>query len=243
MIEIKPSKTAWDNVFSRIRPKVLSEKDKALNDKRTQDLEKLKSGLKNEKIWIKINNGIFRGSIFPVFTSQLYYVFYKANPKSEYNPQDIAKYEKRDTSVVWDFHDESFSLHTSLSSKVEFACGNAIFTEFFGTEVTNNISFLLDYDSTSVFCLNENLRPKTFSDRLNQDVGVGDLVVVALHQGQGLDICVVKGFADAKRVVIESVEHNIVDRIIVESDNTCNKIMKMPMSLKDTALMLKLSRN
>jgi hypothetical protein len=210
--------------------------------------------LKGE-VWIKINNGIFRGSIFPAMVE---------GPRSnfgDYGPSFAATVEPKndvrltkgggtplsffvkdfDKNKGWAWSKRAAWIYTLSGTKPIVFKEATIYPEFFGNEVDNNLSVLLDYQGDRVFQINEAKRPLTFTDRLDQEVTIGDLVVVALNYGAGLDICMVKGFADERRVVIESVDTGERDRIPLEN-NATKKIMRMPNSLRDTAMLMKLSR-
>lgn len=250
MIEIKSS-SVWHSVTSPIVPtqNLTATEEKQLAQ-RNAIIDRIKSGVLGPG-FIKVNSGINKGSIVPAENSdgktwhQLQSVWsfhiHVDAPSAPWAREAIRKMTKKSPEKGW-----------TIAQHVTFRCatgdkpinlnGGSIFGEFMGADVHKSMSILLDYEDGPVFCLDEKKRPLTFTDRLEQEVSIGDIVVVALNYGAGLDICAVKGFADERRVVIESMETGELDRIPLE-DNETQKIMKMPNSLRDTALMLKLSRN
>jgi hypothetical protein len=218
---------------------------------REAQLDKLASLTPGSQVWIRLNTGIFRGSTFPAELAHDYgkirhqlTVMAWVDPKADRDRAgtSIHNYTRNlDTTKKWDWAKRSLTLHfISGDNAINFTEGS-IFPHLISSTVFNDASLLLDYAGDRVFCLNEAKRSMVFKDRLDQDVTLGDLVVVALNYGAGLDICVVKGFADEKRIVIESVISGDQDRITLEDDKTV-KVMRMPNTLKDTALMLKLAR-
>ena len=250
MIEIRRIKdySSWTSPLSCLIPtKNITPADQKAIDKRDQALDRIKQALKEKTFWVKINTGIYRGTILEVgpHDQTIVNFGYNDDVKSRWQGTrtSVSNLSRGlDQSKGWDFADREANLSIHFGNKpIKFKEG-IIFPEFFGIDISNNASVLLDYQGGPVFSLNEKLRPLTFTDRLDQDVGIGDLVVVALNYGAGLDICMVRGYADAKRVVIESVEDGTMDRIPLE-DNSTAKIMKMPNSLQTTAMLMKLARN
>ena len=249
MIELRGIKhyKEWKSPFSCLLPTkdITPDEQKAI-DTRDQLIERIRLAAKEKSHWVKINTGIFRGTILEIRSSDDSWVNLDVNDdvpsrwaKSYNTPYNLADDKKDSRKWVFAQREATMSIRFG-SKKISFKEGT-IYPEFFGVDIQNNASLLLDYQDGPVFSLNEKLRPATFTDRLDQDVALGDLVVVALNYGAGLDICMVRGYSDAKRVVIESVEDGTMDRIPLE-DNATNKIMKMPNSLQTTAMLMKLAR-
>jgi hypothetical protein len=241
--------TTWHTVFSYIVPvsNITPEVQKKL-DERERLLDIIEAESEKEKLWVKINNGIFRGSIFQASTDHSVEGWTSTlevediqNAMAQSKQSIHSWTQGADPNYQWQFTKRAAKVwHNRACGPLKIAAGT-IYTEYLGAEVSNGASILIGYQGDEVFCLNEKKRPRTFKDRLDQDVGPGDLVVVALNYGAGLDVCMIKGYSDERRVVIESVDTGELDRIPLENNATV-KIMKMPNSLKDTALLMKLAR-
>jgi hypothetical protein len=253
MFEIKRSDT-WNHVSSNLVPttNLTAKEVKAIQD-RDDLIDLMVDYNKIGTVWVKLNSGIHRGSIFPAKTDDghdgwvAHMIVDPHNKKRMMSGSggptisSLVRYRKLDASKNWDWALRSAHVqHRTGTARISFQEG-MLYPEFMGSEITNTASILLGYQGGKVYCHNEKTRPLTFTDRLGQEVTIGDLVVVALNYGAGLDICMIRGFSDTKRVIIESVDTGEMDRINLE-DNETNKIMKMPNSLRDTALMLKLAR-
>jgi hypothetical protein len=255
MFEIKQSST-WNHVSSNLTPTANLTPKEVQQIKDRDDLIDLMINYNDiGTVWVKLNSGINRGSIFPASTDVSsnhdgWTAHMMVDPQNKKRMtsgsggptvSSLVNYRKFDKTKNWDWAARAAHVqHRTGSKKISFQEGT-LYPEFMGSEITNTASVLLGYQGGKVYCHNEKIRPLTFTDRLDQEVTIGDLVVVALNYGAGLDICMVRGFADAKRVIIESVDTGEADRINLE-DNETNKIMKMPNSLRDTAMMLKLAR-
>lgn len=247
MIEVKLNALNWWDPSSRIVPTAgLTVADQKKLKERDEFLDKLHVESKRSEHWVKLNRGLFRGSIFRTTHQESWHVnatVYDNASELCLKGENIHSYTRhvKEPSKVFDFAERCcFVFHGGGRKPIKLKDG-VLYPEFFSTEVIRTASLLLEYDGDEVYQMDEKRRPLTFKDRLDQDVTIGDLVVVALNYGAGLDICVVKGFADERRVVIESVETGINDRIPLEKNATA-KIMRMPNSLKDTALLMKLGR-
>jgi hypothetical protein len=243
----------WWHVSSNVVPTTnLTPKEiKLINDR--DDLLNLLSNFK-DNAWFKINTGIFKGSIFPAVIDgfddnsddQGPAFSIAIEPRNDIRmagsgAPGLVVRKKYDQPKGWTWTKQAAWIHASSGNLPIVFKEATIYPEFFGSDVEKNLSILFNYQGDRVFKINEKVRPLTFIDRLNQEVTIGDLVVVALNYGAGLDVCMVKGFADERRVVIESMETGERDRIALENNST-KKIMRMPNSLRDTAMLLKLSR-
>ena len=257
MIELKNYRTTdqwWHPTSSFIPTQNLTAKEAKLLAEREALLDKLADLQKNRpQVWLKVTGGIFKGSIFPADiedphthwddeAANVGIVVDNANRARCSGGTPLSAYvyqNKLDPNKGWDWADRSASVYCHAGTYPIGFKEATIYPEFFRAPDTMNL--LIDYQGDRVFEINEKKRPLVFTDRLEQEVAIGDLVVVALNYGAGLDICTVKGFADDKRVVIESVETGERDRIPLENNET-KKIMRMPNSLRDTALLIKLAK-
>lgn len=254
MIELRRIKdmTQWWHPSSNFVPTAnLTAGDKKRLAERDAILDKLAALTKSDEIWLKLNTGIFRGSIVPAALETGRFsdgptvnaIIDNDNVKrmNSGGPSINVYTSKLDRLKGWQWADRSLTLSTQLGNKPIGFKEGTIYPVFFAHAVTMDASLLLDYQGDRVYNLNTAKRPLVFQDRLEQDVTIGDLVVVARNYGVGLDICIVKGFGDERRIVIESVIDGEQDRIALE-DNATLKVMRMPNSLKDTAIMLKLAK-
>lgn len=251
MEEIKVFSNSTFSVTASVLPtKDLTALDIKKMAEREQQIKKVLELCTNDFVWLKFNKGINKGTIIqaqvidvrgkrPETCKKFMFRSYVSDPDNGYLRYSIAKKPKN--------KDFQFA-KTHLTPCISIPYGlnmmkmkdGIIFPGFQNSDVMTSVSLLPDYDGEEVFCLDTDLRPETFEDRLGQDVGIGDLVVVACLYGAGLDVCVVKGYSDPMRVVLESCQDGSLERIPLE-DNATPKIMKMPMNLKDTALMMKLA--
>ena len=231
----------WHSPFSYVVPTVnITPAEQKKLDERERILD-LVEAASEEGYWVKINSGIYKGTIFHV----------DANNDRRWNSSLCVEKISRtdlwaftrdlDPTKKFQFVTRQLRMYNSALQKPIRIGDNTVFTEFMGRDIENSASILLDYDGDAVFHLDETKRPPTFTDRLGQEVAVGDLVVVALNYGEGLEVCLIKGYSDERRVVIEKVESGDLDRIPLEN-NATRKIMRMPNTLKDVALMMKLAR-
>lgn len=246
MYEIKLSSDAWYAPTSCVLPTLnLTAAEQRRLEERGRIIDAAVAEFKGEYTHVKINSGIYKGSICRVrihndASWSVYCV--EEDYSKNFKPSEIYSwvYDK-DRTKQWVFANRRLSAHIdALDKPIKFKDGT-IYPEFFGREIENTASLLIGYEGDPVFQLDTKKRSATFTDRLGQEVKADDLVVVALNYGAGLEVCMVKGYADADRVIIESIESGELDRIPLEK-NATRKIMRMPYSLKDTALMLKLSR-
>lgn len=263
MIELRyDTKHLWHTPWSNLVPtnNLTSKEAKQVADREAL-IDRLIQADKDPVLWVQINKGIYKGSIFAVDNSSIakkkannfntdngVMVYANVDPN---NAQRMGKggptlreymsWENLDSNKDWVWAKRSASLRIHAGYlPIKFRTGEMIFSQWLAHDVMRSASLLLDYQGDEVFCRNTKARPDTFVDRLGNDVGIGDLVVVALQYGAGLDICHVRGFSDERRVVIEKIEGGF-DRIALE-DNATNKIMKMPSTVKSTAVLMKLSR-
>jgi hypothetical protein len=253
MIEIKSSNTWWSPRYNVVPTTNLS----ALDVKRLADrqalIDRARLEIGQTRYWVKINNGLFKGTIFQVepetnryvrssaktFSAAMALAIEPTNRKAHgplhYVPDGMDPAQKPDwanESVYMQFNPGNMPIRFKEGTFYPF---------YLPGNVIDGVSLLLDYTGGEVFCMNEGRRPATFTDRLDHEVKVGDLVVVALNYGAGLEICMVRGYADETRVIIESVHDGSVDRIPLENNST-SKIMRMPNKLEDMAMMMKLAR-
>jgi hypothetical protein len=200
---------------------------------------------KKSEVFVKFTKGINKGTIVKAQTDRDAVRGWWFNPE-DYRPSRGYKFrdygKKYDPKKEYEYCDRRLTYYFWSDRSLEMMKmnGGILFPGFMNSDVTDSISLLIDYDGPEVFCLDETKRPATFEDRLGQDVAAGDLVVVARLYGAGLDVCKVMGYSDHERVVLESCENGALERIPLVENQT-DKIMKMPMTLKDTALMMKLS--
>jgi hypothetical protein len=246
MIEVKHSST-WSSPLSRIIPSQnLTANDKKKLAERQAIIDRLAIEVGASSHWLKINNGIFKGTIFranPHSNSRRresvsVHIYPEAVWKSPTYSAERGEPKLKDQAPIFTNH---FSMHIGWGDQPIKVQNHTIYPTFCAQEVLRNCSLLLDYEGDPVFCMDEKKRPLTFEDRLGQEVNIGDLVVVAYNYGAGLDLCLVKGFSDETRVVIESVESGEVDRIPLEN-NATRKIMRMPDSIEEIAVMMRLAR-
>lgn len=249
MLELKASE-AWYSPTSYIVPtKDLTATERRRLDEREALIDAALAELKKPETFVKLNSSIHKGSIIRIPTKQnarwdLHCDIYDANEQATRGHWSLAQFAHgRDPARGWKWADRYLQFSTYAGRKPVQIGQNTIYCDFLGGEHNKTTSWLIGYEGEEVFCLDEKKRPPTFTDRLDQTVEVGDLVVVALNYGAGLDVCVIKGFADERRVIIEAMDSGELDRIPLEKDNSTSKIMKMPNSLRDTALMMKLSRS
>ena len=251
MEEIKVFGTGTFSVTASVLPtKDLTALDIKKIAERERQMDVVLKECTKDHVWLKFNKGINKGTIVqaqvvdiggkrPENCNKFMFSSYTGNPDNGYLRYCI---EKKPKNKDFQFAKSrlipyiSVPYHINMMKMKE----GIIFPGFQNSDVMTSVSLLVDYDGDEVFCLDTELRPETFEDRLGQDVGIGDLVVVACLYGAGLDVCVVKGYSDPMRVVLESCQDGSLERIPLE-DNATLKIMKMPMNLKDTALMMKLA--
>ena len=258
MIEIKRS-SAWHSPYSMaVASENLTAREEKLLAERAEIIKRAQGLITHSSfgggyegyVWLKITKGIFKGTVFKA---------YPGNGGWQDSPQPITfrldlervgdgfrNYEltdrQRENPTKGFVAADRMILYVNQGElPINFKNGS-IYPEFLGSDITSTCALLLDYEGDAELVIDTKKRPLTFTDRLGQDVSIGDLVVVALNQGAGLDICTVRGFCDEDRVVIESVDTGNFDRITIENNET-NKIMRMPNNLRDTALMLKLSKD
>jgi hypothetical protein len=224
----------------------VSEKQKLKAREETLDAV---AGLKDvREVWVKINQGLFKGTIFraPLRGSgDDLQVYLRVETYQVGHAAQVVDYMRgRNAARQWVMVDRylNLNIHSGYEPKPIRLPGGIIIPSMLSRDVTNSMSILLDYQGSEEFHMDFSKRPPTFQDRLGQDVEIGDLVVVALNYGAGLDVCMVRGYADERRVLIESVEGGGFDRIALDK-NATNKIMRMPNSLRDTAMMMKLARD
>jgi hypothetical protein len=250
MFEVKASQ-AWQAPVSILLPSAnLTATETRRLAERDQMIDKALLEIQKPEVYLKINKGIFRGSVFAVRDK---------NGDDYYDKPAVTLHEEnylrnqgggspeyyylkgKDLNKKWVYASRYLTFQAYTGRRPLKFNEGWIFGEFLSSDVQQSLSLLVDYQGGPVFCLDTKERPLSFQDRLDQEVNIDDLVVVALNYGAGLDICRVRGFADERRVVIESIETGEFDRIGLENNQT-KKIMRMPNSLKDTALMLKLAR-
>ncbi len=212
---------------------------------RETNIDLILAEAKKPFVWLKINRGINKGSIFRASTDDKDHAGWRFIVNEVTTPQPIRHLSS------WDTYNKSKKYaytraprylrwySFSGSTPIRMMDGT-IYPGYMASGVDDSVSILLDYQGGEVYAFNEDVRPLTFFDRLDQEVNIGDLVVVAKLYGEGLDVGVVKGYADEIRVLVEACGDGEMLRIPLE-ENSTQKIMKMPMTLKDTALMMKLS--
>ncbi len=244
MFEVRQSQ-AWNSPTSLVLPTAnLTASEIKKIAEREVIIDAVRATKLNDMVHIKLNTGIFKGTIFEVkfSNSNRWHVSAIVDQPDRRGWRLNDFIGDKDPAKDWQFAKRRIA-HRTYPGREPIRIGNDVIQgEFVGGEHATQASILFGYEGDPVFCIDKKKRPPTFTDRLDQEVGVGDLVVVALNYGAGLDICVIKGFADERRVLIESMQSGSLDRIPLEKNATA-KIMKMPNSLRDTALMMKLSRN
>lgn len=258
MLELKHS-NGWDRLNAVVLPTTnLTTAEKKRLQQRDELIDAALQEIKKPEVFIRINHGIHKGSIIKISaadkesTIHLYEEDYGkrvTGPLSNY----LKRYGKKDLDPTkgWQFNSRCVTFHIHFKGTIKNGRlkinpiklkDGWLFPQFMNGEVLSGMSLLIGYEGDDVFVLNEQKRPPTFLDRLDQEVKVGDLVVVALNYGAGLDVCMVRGFSDEDRVVIESVNTREFDRIVIENGST-RKIMKMLNDLRTTAMIMKLGRD
>lgn len=206
-------------------------------DKRNDEIKAIKALADNSQIFIKINRGIYAGSIFPIQVQKngrwypgFWFDVHRA--RASYN----LTYEERRQNRKLEFC--PFVQFSFTFSDTIHVAGNEIQGSALNSrDITQHISILLNYTGGEVYKCSIAV---DFTDRLNQKISVGDLVVAATDYNL-LDICTVIGSKDRDRILLKRIED---DRVISMklSNNSSHAIMKMENSLQDIALMMKLTK-
>lgn len=252
MIELKYVNN-WSSPLSAIIPTAnLTPSDQKKLDERADLIEKIRDEVANPLLWIKITSGLFKGTICQATrwtggarSRSGTAAFEVVADVETINPSKLGRISYIPEGIEhqapnWAPTRCHWSVAVRSQDPIKFKEGT-LYPAYLSSTVTRSCSLLLDYTGGPVFCMNEKRRPSTFEDRLGQEVNLNDLVVVAYNYGGGLDICMVRGFADETRVVVESVETGALDRIPLV-DNATHKIMRLPNKLEDIAMLMKLAR-
>lgn len=246
MREINLNSTGKFSLQTAVLPckEELSKTDLKKYEDRIQDIHDVLEEVKKDYVYLKLNRGINRGSIIKVPTSDSstisftvihYDVSKQAKEKVHryHIPKNspYTKFEYSDTIRCMMRSNDRLSQHV-----VKFDDGNMIHLDNF---YSLNMSLLIGYNGPQVFKINEDVRPLTFYDRLDQEIFINDLVVIANHYGE-LDVGIMKGFYDNDHIFIEACDTKKIIRIKLKNNKTKN-CMKMQQKLKDIAMMMKLS--